>query len=30
MQREEDMSHYLCVLCHNVHDNNREAVPSVQ
>ena len=22
MQHEEDVSHYLCVFYHNVHDNN--------
>ena len=28
MQHEEDISHYLCVLYHNVHDNNWEVVAS--
>ena len=30
MQHEEDISHYLCVLYHNVHDNNWEAVASIK
>ena len=30
MQHEEDISHYLCVFYHNVHDNNWEVVVSIQ
>ena len=30
MQHEKDISHYLCVLYHNVHDNNWEAVASIK
>ena len=30
MQHEEDISHYLCVLYHNVYDNNWEAVASIK
>ena len=30
MQHEEDIFHYLCVLYHNVHDNNWEAVASIK
>ena len=26
MQHEEDISHYLCVFYHNMHDNNWEVV----
>ena len=29
MQHEEDISHYLCVFYHNVHDNNWEVVASI-
>ena len=28
MQHEEDISHYLGVLYHNVHDNNWDVVAS--
>ena len=28
MQHEEDISHYLSVLYHNVHDNNWDVVAS--
>ena len=30
MQHEKDMSQYLCVLYHNVHDNNWEVVASIK
>ena len=30
MQHEEDISHYLCVFYHNVHDNNWEVVVSIK
>ena len=30
MQHEEEIYHCLGVLCHNVHDNNWEVVPSIK
>ena len=30
MQHEEDISHYLCVLYHNMHDINWEVVALIK
>ena len=30
MQHEENISHYLCVLYHNVHDNNWKVVAQMK
>ena len=30
MQHEEDISHYLCVFYHKVHDDNWEVVASIK